>query len=269
MDWATLTIGEAYDHVSPAGVAEIRLLPSFEQGELAHARARAGRPSRAARLSGIGEMFYVLTGKGELWRKTGGLEDVTPLVPGRSVSLLPEIEYQYRAVDGPLDFLVFTAPRWQRENWHEAEHSNWDDEGRVVSTAARRPGPWLTVDLPSEYDYLAPDGSEIRLLGSYDAGGLAHCRLPPGNTSSPVRHRTVVEVWYVSGGRGEVWRAAGDAEEAVDVAAGTALSIPAGTSFQFRATGDEPLEIVIGTFPRWPGADEAQSVEGRWAHAAI
>jgi mannose-6-phosphate isomerase-like protein (cupin superfamily) len=40
------------------------------------------------------------------------------------------------------------------------------------------------------------------------------------------------------------------------------LTIPLGTSFQFRATGDEPLAAVAVTMPPWPGAGEAYEVAG-------
>ncbi|MEK6283898.1 MAG: hypothetical protein AABN95_26395 [Acidobacteriota bacterium] len=42
-----------------------------------------------------------------------------------------------------------------------------------------KPQPSLKLKtLPEQYDYLAPDGSEIRLLPDVSGGGLAHCRLP-------------------------------------------------------------------------------------------
>jgi mannose-6-phosphate isomerase-like protein (cupin superfamily) len=113
-------------------------------------------------------------------------------------------------------------------------------------------------------DTLAPDGSEIRLLVGVAGGGMAHCTLPPGRVTTAVRHRSVEEVWFCTAGRGQVWRRSAEAEETVDVEPGVALSIPLGTSFQFRASGPEPLEIVITTMPPWPGPDEAVAVDGPW-----
>jgi mannose-6-phosphate isomerase-like protein (cupin superfamily) len=113
-------------------------------------------------------------------------------------------------------------------------------------------------------DALAPDGAEIRLLVQVPRGSMVHCRLAPDEVSRAVRHRTVEEVWYCVAGRGQVWRSANGAEEIVDVEPGVALSIPLGTSFQYRAIGPEPLEVVITTMPPWPGADEAVTVCGHW-----
>ncbi|MCH8870207.1 MAG: cupin domain-containing protein [Chloroflexi bacterium] len=121
-----------------------------------------------------------------------------------------------------------------------------------------------TKALPSEYTALAPDGSEIRELVRVAGGSMVHCTLPVGATSLAVTHRTVEEVWYVVGGRGQVWRRRGDQESVVDVESGVSLNIEVGTHFQFRNTGDEPLCIVITTMPPWPGPSEAVEVEGRW-----
>jgi mannose-6-phosphate isomerase-like protein (cupin superfamily) len=263
--WFTQALADKYDYMSLGEASEIRLFPSFEQGEIVHARALADRPSLAATLTGVGELFYVLEGEGELWRRTGQVEDVTKLFAGRCVSIPPGLDYQYRALGESMEFLVTTMPRWTEDNWSKAKTRYWDESGEVISTGPLRPGPWITADLPQRYDYLAPDGSEIRLLPTYDAGGLAHARLPAGRVSAPVRHRTVVEIWYVLGGRGEVWRSSGADDEVVEGKSGIALTIPVGTSFQFRTIGKDALDILIGTFPRWPGPQEAEAVEGPWA----
>ena len=124
-----------------------------------------------------------------------------------------------------------------------------------------------TARLPEGCTALAPDGSQIRELVTVTRGSLVHCLLPPGATSRAVVHATVEEVWYVVQGRGQVWRADGNGESVVDVAAGVALSIETGCRFQFRNTGDDDLCILIVTMPPWPGAQEAGPAPGRWPAA--
>ena len=123
---------------------------------------------------------------------------------------------------------------------------------------------FATKQLGEAYDVLAPDTSEIRLLVSTTRGSLAHGTLAPGQVSLAVTHRTVEEVWYVTGGRGQVWRKQDDREMVVDVEPGTALTIPIGAHFQFRATGPEPLRFVMCTMPPWPGEQEAVRVLDHW-----
>lgn len=115
-----------------------------------------------------------------------------------------------------------------------------------------------------DYDTLAPDGSEIRLLLATSRGSMVHCTLNPGEVSVAVAHRTVEEVWFFLEGVGQVWRRQGERERVVDVAPGGSLSIPVGTHFQFRNTGDGPLRFIIVTMPPWPGKDEAYRVPGYW-----
>jgi mannose-6-phosphate isomerase-like protein (cupin superfamily) len=121
-----------------------------------------------------------------------------------------------------------------------------------------------TVDLPTKYDVLAPDGSEVRILASAKAGSMAHFLLPPGSISKPVAHRTVEELWYIVEGRGRMWRKHGSEESIVGLKPGVSLSIATGTSFQFRNDGDKPLAAVGVTMPPWPGIEEAYAVEGIW-----
>ncbi len=115
------------------------------------------------------------------------------------------------------------------------------------------------VELPSEPDAVAPDGSSIRLLVTGTRGSMAHAELPAGAVTRPVQHRTVEEVWYVVSGSGQV--AVGD--DVVDVRKGCSVVIPTGTPFQFRA-GYGGLGVVITTMPPWPGMHEAEPAAGPW-----
>ena len=124
--------------------------------------------------------------------------------------------------------------------------------------------PWETKRLPARPDAVAPDGSDVRILPGLGGGTMAHFELAPGETSIAVVHRTVQEIWFFVGGRGEMWRAHDEREEVVEVEPGIALTIPVGIRFQFRALGSAPLAAVGVTMPPWPGPDEAVRVDGRW-----
>jgi mannose-6-phosphate isomerase-like protein (cupin superfamily) len=121
-----------------------------------------------------------------------------------------------------------------------------------------------TRTLPAEPDARAPDGADVRVLPRLAGGSMAHFALGPGRVSRAVTHRTVEEIWYVLGGRGEMWRRQGDRESVVPLEAGVSLTIPLGTHFQFRSLGPGPLTAVAITMPPWSGADEAVPVAGPW-----
>src|SRR4051794_8229431 len=118
-------------------------------------------------------------------------------------------------------------------------------------------------------DATAPDGSEVRLLCATARGSMALFTLAPGMVSRAVIHRSVEEIWYIARGSGQMWRRNATHDngpgEIVAIEPGLSLSIPAGTRFQFRGDGDEPIEAVGVTMPPWPGPDEAEIVEGIWA----
>ena len=90
-------------------------------------------------------------------------------------------------------------------------------------------------------DAIAPDGSEVRLLGALSRGSMAAFRLMPGAVSRAVAHRTVEEIWCFTAGSGQMWRRLGYREEITEVAPGISITIPTSTHFQFRCDGGEPL----------------------------
>jgi mannose-6-phosphate isomerase-like protein (cupin superfamily) len=133
------------------------------------------------------------------------------------------------------------------------------DEARMTLT---------TAVLKAEYDVLAPDKSEVRLLTAIGRGSMAHFRLKPGLVSRAVYHKTVEELWFFTAGKGRMWRKFEGEEVIVDVEAGVSITIPTGAAFQFRSDGEEPLEFVGVTMPPWPGAEEAVFTVGAWVPTA-
>ena len=130
------------------------------------------------------------------------------------------------------------------------------------------PTDFATLKLPLDPTVVAPDGSDVRVLLGLQAGGMAHFQLAAGQTARAVVHRTVEEVWYVVGGRGEMWRRAGEREEVTVLEPGVCLTIPLGTRFQFRASAIDAVSVLGVTMPPWPGEDEAVVVDGPWKPTA-
>ena len=132
----------------------------------------------------------------------------------------------------------------------------------MPATAAK---PYEMKALGKGVDATAPDGTAMRLLLRLAGGSMAHFELPAGAVSHAVTHRTVEEIWFVVSGRGAIWRRQGDVESIDPLAPGTALTIPLGAAFQFRADADSALAFVAITMPPWPGMDEAVPLQGPWA----
>jgi mannose-6-phosphate isomerase-like protein (cupin superfamily) len=111
-------------------------------------------------------------------------------------------------------------------------------------------------------DAIAPDGSAIYfLVGDARRASLVEVRLAAGQTSKPVRHRTVEEIWYFLAGEGRVWQQCpGEAEEVKEVAPGSVLTIRTGCAFQFQAGPRTQLRFLCYTSPPWPGDQEAEAL---------
>ena len=124
---------------------------------------------------------------------------------------------------------------------------------------------FATVLLSAIPATVAPDGSEVRKLPGLPGSSIAHFELAAGNVAHAVMHRTVSEVWFVVSGRGEMWRSQNGREETVFMEPGVCLTVPVGTSFQFRASAGEAVAAVGFTMPPWPGEGEAILVTGPWA----
>ena len=124
---------------------------------------------------------------------------------------------------------------------------------------------FTTTNIEDAPEVVAPDGSAVRPLCVLPGkASFARFELAPGQVARAVSHATVEEIWYVLDGGGRIWRAQNGREEITELTAGICLTIPLGTSFQFRA-GSEGLRVVAVTTPPWPDSpDEARPERGPW-----
>ncbi|NIH86850.1 cupin domain-containing protein [Amycolatopsis granulosa] len=125
--------------------------------------------------------------------------------------------------------------------------------------------PFTTTHVGDSTEVTAPDGSAVRPLCALPGvASFAHFALAPGQVSRAVEHATVEEIWYVVAGRGRLWRGQGARGEITELVPGVCLTIPLGTTFQFRA-GPHGLAVVAATAPPWPGTPgEAIPATGPW-----
>ena len=87
----------------------------------------AGSTSRAVRHRQVEELWYVLSGCGEIWRAPdSGTADVCRMQPGVSISIEARCAFQVR-VQGtsPLQVLAVTMPPWPGDEEAEFVTGNW------------------------------------------------------------------------------------------------------------------------------------------------
>jgi mannose-6-phosphate isomerase-like protein (cupin superfamily) len=74
----------------------------------------------------IEEVWYVLDGKGQLWRKLGATEETVNLTTGTCVTIPTGATFQFRS-DGeqPLRMLMLTIPPWPGTDEAVAAEGTW------------------------------------------------------------------------------------------------------------------------------------------------
>jgi mannose-6-phosphate isomerase-like protein (cupin superfamily) len=112
----TITLPTQPDARSPAG-AEIRYLVAGETGNIIHSTVPAHQINKATVHATVHEFWYILEGRGEIWRDDSVESRVTALFPGTSIDIPKGTRFQYRNVSGEdLKFICIAMPPWPGES---------------------------------------------------------------------------------------------------------------------------------------------------------
>ena len=80
---------------------------------MVHCTLPAGKVSIPVYHQTVEELWYFISGEGEVWRKNDQQEAVTPVKAGISLSILLGTSFQFRNTGkGPLCFIIATMPPW-------------------------------------------------------------------------------------------------------------------------------------------------------------
>lgn len=110
--FATLALPQQPTVQAPDG-CDVRVLLALAGGSMAHFSLAAGQVSRAVVHRTVEELWYVVSGAGEMWREQGGREEVVALVPGVSLSIPLGTRFQFRAAAGQgVSAVAVTLPPW-------------------------------------------------------------------------------------------------------------------------------------------------------------
>ncbi|MFB7906080.1 cupin domain-containing protein [Kitasatospora sp. NPDC056076] len=100
---------------APDGAVVRPLLVLDGLGSLAVFELAPGQVTHAVSHATVQELWQVTAGRGELWRRQDGREEVHRLAPGAAVSIPLGTAFQFRAdqdADGPLRITAVTMPPW-------------------------------------------------------------------------------------------------------------------------------------------------------------
>jgi len=113
--FATMRLPADRTVVAPDG-SDVRVLLGLAGGSMAHFALAAGQVARAVTHRTVEELWFVVAGRGEMWRRQAGHEEVVPLEPGVCLSIPLGTHFQFRAsaTEGVAAVAV-TLPPWPGE----------------------------------------------------------------------------------------------------------------------------------------------------------
>lgn len=122
---ATRQLPEAFDVLAPDG-SEVRILAAGGLGSMAHFKLPPGRVSLAVCHRTVEEIWYVVSGQGQIWLKQGDGEDVIALTAGLSLTIPVGTHFQFRCEGAlPLEIIGVTMPPWPGESEAYAVKGKW------------------------------------------------------------------------------------------------------------------------------------------------
>ena len=111
----TLRLPEERTVVAPDG-SDVRVLLGLRAGGMAHFELAAGAISSAVVHRTVEEVWFVLSGRGEMWRKLGEREETVSLEPGTCLTIPLGTHFQFRAAGTEsLAAVAVTMPPWPGE----------------------------------------------------------------------------------------------------------------------------------------------------------
>ncbi|CAN5499601.1 hypothetical protein BH23CHL4_BH23CHL4_24610 [soil metagenome] len=123
--FATKPLPAEVDALAP-DMSEIRMLLDTLGGSMAHGTLPPGAVSIAVRHRSIEEIWYVLGGEADIWRKQGEREEVARIRAGVCLTIPNGTHFQFRTVGSePFRFLMVTMPPWPGDDECDRVEAHW------------------------------------------------------------------------------------------------------------------------------------------------
>ena len=130
--FATGRPAERHDVLAPDG-SQIGFLPQVKGGSMVHCTLPPGAVSLAVTHRTVDELWYVLAGEGELWRRQGEREEIVALTPHTAHSIPLGTWFQFRNLGtAPLAFVIVTTPPWPGMDEAIRVADDWPQTGPVA-----------------------------------------------------------------------------------------------------------------------------------------
>ncbi|HEX6508056.1 MAG TPA: cupin domain-containing protein [Chloroflexota bacterium] len=106
--------------------SEIRVLASLKGGGLSHCTLPPRRTSLAVTHRTVDEIWYFLSGRGQIWRKRGDQVEIVDAHAGLCLTIPLGTHFQFRNTGwDPLCFIIITMPPWPGEQEAVRVEDHW------------------------------------------------------------------------------------------------------------------------------------------------
>lgn len=93
--------------------SNVRVLLGLDGGTMAHFELLPGHTSTAVTHRTVEEIWFFLSGRGEMWRRQGGREEIVTVEPGVCLTIPLGTHFQFRALsEQTLEAVAVAMPPW-------------------------------------------------------------------------------------------------------------------------------------------------------------
>ena len=125
-DFRTKRLPVGRDAVAPDG-SDVRVLLGLKGGGMAHFELPPGQASTAVTHRTVEEIWFFLSGRGEMWRKQEGQEEIVPVESGVCLTIPLGTHFQFRSFGyEALAALGVTMPPWPGEGEAILVQGKWE-----------------------------------------------------------------------------------------------------------------------------------------------
>jgi mannose-6-phosphate isomerase-like protein (cupin superfamily) len=122
----SMRLPKARDLIATDG-SDVRILLGLAGGTMAHFQLAPGATSSAVTHRTVEEIWFFLSGRGEMWLKQEGREEVVPLEREVCLTIPQGTDFQFRSLgDQPLAAVSITMPPWPGDGEAVVVRGKWE-----------------------------------------------------------------------------------------------------------------------------------------------
>ena len=122
----SMRLPKARDVVATDG-CDVRILLGLAGGTMAHFQLAPGQTSSAVTHRTVEEIWFFLSGQGEMWLKQEGREEAVPLERDVCLTIPQGTDFQFRSLGPePLAAISITMPPWPGDGEAVVVRGKWE-----------------------------------------------------------------------------------------------------------------------------------------------